>query len=344
MADRDDFSFLNTVFRKGCRSFFPVFGIGMVVAILVSTAGNASAQAAPLSSQPVSVHWSGVPLRQAMDRLAASQQFGFWLDRRVDPSLPIDLEATREPLGALVERLAASRQLGAVIHERVVYIGPPAAVAALPKLFEYQRRQAMRLPEVSRKKLTAKNALKFPMLTEPRNLLENMIDAAGFEPENLDTLPHDLWDAVDLPPLPLTDRLTLVLIGFDLSFETDAASRSFILKPLRTVPYQRIDLTAATEPAVGAENDTPVKEVPLSRRRFTLTIRDQEAGPLLKTLGERLGVEVQVDEESLGKKGVDLNKRISVEVKKVNAAGLFRAVTQPIGAAFKIQGDRVTIY
>ena len=49
------------------------------------------------------------------------------------------------------------------------------------------------------------------------------------EIQGTDRIPHDLWAAGDLPPLNLTDRLTLVAAQFDLTFAIDPTGESVSL-------------------------------------------------------------------------------------------------------------------
>jgi hypothetical protein len=63
-------------------------------------------------------------------------------------------------------------------------------------------------------------------LSTPRQLLNQLAEQASVDLRNVESVPHDLWPAVALPPLPLIDRFTLVLAGFDLTLELDSGAQS----------------------------------------------------------------------------------------------------------------------
>jgi hypothetical protein len=57
----------------------------------------------------------------------------------------------------------------------------------------------------------------------------------------IELIPHDLWASVDLPALSLSDRLTLVLAGFDLTFslEDDGATVRIVPMPAEVAISRR---------------------------------------------------------------------------------------------------------
>ena len=69
-------------------------------------------------------------------------------------------------------------------------------------------------------------------LTTPRELIEELARQNGVEVTGLELVPHDLWAAADLPPLPWADRLTLIAIQFDLTFTVSADGATVRLVPL----------------------------------------------------------------------------------------------------------------
>jgi hypothetical protein len=59
-----------------------------------------------------------------------------------------------------------------------------------------------------------------------------MIAKTGGQLQNPERIPHDLWPAGELPPLPLVDRLTLILDQFDTTFRISPDGRGFELVPI----------------------------------------------------------------------------------------------------------------
>src|SRR5262249_26688795 len=68
-------------------------------------------------------------------------------------------------------------------------------------------------------------------LAQPRQLLDELARQAHVTVANPDAIPLDLWPAVSLPPLAWVDRLTLLLAGFDLTFQIDDQATSVRLVP-----------------------------------------------------------------------------------------------------------------
>ena len=60
----------------------------------------------------VSVSWSNTPLARALQSLSASQHLAIVLDRRVDPSQPVQLTLSQEPLQTSLQRIADRLHLG----------------------------------------------------------------------------------------------------------------------------------------------------------------------------------------------------------------------------------------
>lgn len=134
------------------------------------------------------------PLRETLTQLAAVAELNIWLDRRVDPSRPVNLPAGSQSIYQAIARAAESLDLRVAAAGNVVLVGRPewtstlaGAVLALPA----ELRQDDDWPPI-----------RWPHATTPDEALQ--IVTAGSE---LDTpsLPHDLWPAVNWrgvsPPL-----------------------------------------------------------------------------------------------------------------------------------------------
>ena len=279
-------------------------------------------------NQEASVHWVGVPLNEALERFGEAQKIGVFLDRRVDPSQLIEFDAIRQPLGNLLDEFADSLNLGCCRRDSIAYIGPKSATEALatkqPPMVAWQQR---RMP------------LEIPFLSTPKEILERLAENNGFRWRNLDRLPHDLWPERKLPSTPLFQLLDLLLIGFDETFELEEDG-----KTLRIVPLQ-IPLTPTTsvKQSPQRESKTPLPVIPLARRRFTLTIKDQELDGVLRSLTDRIGLKLEIDENSLAKKNVTLRQRVSFEARNDTAAELFRGILSPIKLEFTIRGETLQI-
>lgn len=81
---------------------------------------------------------------------------------------------------------------------------------------------------------------------------------------------------------------------------------------------------------------------PLSQRRFTLSEKNVSARAVLKEL-EKSGAEIILDEESLTKAKVDLDRAVSIQVQKATIDEFLRAVLGPINAIAEVDGLTITV-
>ena len=99
--------------------------------------------------------------------------------------------------------------------------------------------------------LTA-HAWRWDELSEPRQLVGQLAGEAGVTIAHGELIPHDLWPAVDLPPLSWVDRLTLVAAEFDLTFQIGASGQVDLVPIPAAVALAR-DYPAGRDPAAVAE-------------------------------------------------------------------------------------------
>ena len=180
------------------------------------------------------ITWAGNPLRRAVGNLARTQQVAIFVDRRVDPEQELQFSVNDVALRHVLQRLAEDLKLGTCRVGPVSYLGPKSAADALGTLTAIKDEQSRRLPADVRGRLARTKPLRWAELSTPRELLGQFTQEADFRLEGLEQIPHDLWPAVDLPSLTLTQRLSLLLIGFDLTFEVSEDGRTIQLTPLPT--------------------------------------------------------------------------------------------------------------
>jgi hypothetical protein len=114
----------------------------------------------------------------------------------------------------------------------LIYIGPPEYTARLRTLAEMRAEEVRALPHVARRKLTEIDRMAWDDFAAPREILGQLAEKSRLPIVGLERVPHDLWAAAELPPLPLIDRLTLLLGQFDLSFQVSPDGDSITLAPL----------------------------------------------------------------------------------------------------------------
>ncbi|MDR2440126.1 MAG: hypothetical protein LBE12_12265 [Planctomycetaceae bacterium] len=317
----------------------------------------------------VSVQWQETPLAESLKRLAETQKIGLFIDRRLDPSTPIHFESTGQPLGKILQQLAISLDYGCVLFESTVYFGTKESATILPVLLSDQQRRLEKLTPRRNTIFRRKKTLPIPFLSEPKEILQKLALQNNFHWKNLEILPHDLWDEKSLNYLSLNELLTVLLIGFEMTFEIENDGEILVIVPLSQLnllpssPANTENLFENTEQNIQNIHDIQniheqkiqeaqkvqkipdtqnVPKIPLAQRRFTLKVENLRLDILLQSLAERLHLRLDINEKSLADKGVQPDNRISFEVKNVTVAQLFRAILRPLKLDFQIKDE--TLY
>jgi hypothetical protein len=182
--------------------------------------------------QPIDLALSEAPLRKTLDDLSLRRHLAVFIDRRVDPGRLLNVEVRDVPLDKALRQIAQTHGLGLTFLGPVAYFGPPQAAAHLRTIVELRRDELRRWPGRVGKKFLRAQGFRWPDFATPRDLLSQLAAENELTIVNLEQIPHDLWAAADLPPLSLTERLTLVLVQFDCTFSLDRAGQRLRLVPL----------------------------------------------------------------------------------------------------------------
>jgi hypothetical protein len=327
--------------------------------------------------QPVSLNWSGVPLRQAIMNLARSQRVAIVLDRRSDPDQKIELVLNDVRLAEALARIAAHLKLGVSRVGPVVYLGPPPIAERLRTLVELRKQEINRLPSPVRSALFVQKRTRWEMLAAPRELLAAAARDYRVRIEPADDVPHDLWPAYDLPAIGLAERVSLILAQFDLTFELADEGRTLRLvpMPLEAVlekPYasanaaavigrlktllKRSEIEAKGKGFVvrGPAEEHEMVEALVSGERVRRTTVNEgkkvyqlniamPVGRLIKQLGPMLELEVQIDEARIKRAGLSLEQEVKVSVKNASEEQLLRSVLEPAGLSFERDGKTLVV-
>ena len=326
-------------------------------------------------AKPIGVTWERVPLRDAIERLSKQSRVAMFLDRNVDPNLRITLQAKSAPLERIVEKLASSLNLGVAQVGPVIYLGPPFNASRLSTL-AVQRNDELR-------ELTAKQAAKWrksepwswPRLAQPKAILSEMAKANKLTLKNLNRIPHDLWPRADLPAMTLPERLTLLLVGFKLSYQFDSddnvrfvrfpsavsVERQYrlrndqMLEQLKST-FPQADIEASKDMAVvrtTVEEHAEIRSlldgtVPqrrqtvtqgLESKRYTLRIVDREFVRVIKQLSEQIGLDLVVGD------GVSINAKqlVTIDVTEATVDQLMTELLQQVGLTHERSGNKLTL-
>lgn len=332
--------------RRSCPG--AVVGLSVLIVLAVGQwPGSASAQPAvawktgdglrAALAQPAGVTWEHVPLRDHLHQLACAHHVCIFLDRRIDPSQRITFQAQEIPFATALRQLA--RQIGArvTLLDSVVYLGPEPAVAKLTFVAAARRRDAAHLVRGIRRRVVQRRAWHWEDLTVPRQLVSQLAEQGGVDVDELDRVPYDLWPAADLPKLVWTDCLSLVLAGFDLSFEFTGPGREIRLVPFpETLPpgVPRGNWPTLSK-AAGSTHAAPG----VDQTRYTMTVAGHPLGAVLKTLETRSGLTFAIDSSAAKK----LTTIVKFSVREATLDQLLGAALRPAGLTFQRRGKRIEV-
>lgn len=334
-------------------------------------------------AQPVGISWSGNPLREALGGLSRTHRVAVLLDRRVDPGQKLDVQLSDLPLGAALHEIARNQRLGLSFLGPVAYFGPPRAAAPLRTIAALRTEEILGLPAAWQRKFLLPGPIAWDDFATPRDLIGQLAEQNGLEIRAADRVPHDLWAAADLPPLSLVDRLTLILIQFELTFRVESVGKTVTLVPLPDevaltrsypggpepqataekyallVPEARIELSSGQVRVTGlleaheriaAGGQTPKPQPPkpaeqdFANKRFTLRVQEKPAAAVLQGLAKELKLDLRIDRQALQEAGISLESPVSLSVKDATIDELLREVLRSIGLTFRRRGSVVEVF
>lgn len=330
-------------------------------------------------AQPADLVWSNQPVREGLRQLAKLHRVAILLDRRIDPDQPVRLRVRQLPVGELIKQIAQQCGAETSLVGNVVYVGPPATAAKLRTLAAVRFDETQKLPDEVRRLVAARQPLVWPELTQPRELLGQLASEVRMTLAEPQLLPHDLWAGANLPPMCWSDRMTLVLAQFDLTFTVQSATIQ--LTPIPATVQLTRSYPGGKQPNVAAHRfaslapKAQVKVVgdkvvvtgslddhdrisgkpaevgpkpraandPLADQRFNLKVAEQPVGPLLRALCEHLKVELSLDERAMTNAGIDLQRRVSFEVDQATIDELLSAMLKPAGMTADRNGMQLEV-
>jgi len=186
-----------------------------------------------------SVSWSadGVTLQSQL--ASVRQQSGILVlrDRRVDPRSSITVDTGFVARAIVLQQIAAAvPDCGAVVTDSYVLVGPASRVQRLPVLLKvvseqenlWKKLPAGRLP----RKAVSGFQPEWSAGAVPREILQGAAAECGIELENVELVPHDVWDAVRLPRQSFAELACFVLVQFDLQPVLSAEGPRVRIEPI----------------------------------------------------------------------------------------------------------------
>jgi hypothetical protein len=295
----------------------------------------------PIVGDPttLSIHWEGVPLGEAIGRLTLISSTPVFVDRRVDPEEHVALSIENGTAYEILEKLAATRALGVGRLDTLLYLGPTRAAGELNALASLRRADLSRLNPDEQQTLSKRDAVTWPRLTEPRDLVARFVQDRGWQVVGSERIPYDLWATGRLPKMTMTDALTVLLIGFDLTYRPVPGQRTIEIVPIRDVDLGKAPIAAPSAATIRA---TQSSKKP-SSQRYTLRVQEQPVGKVLDQLGRQLHLEVNVDTAAIEAAGQSMDKRVSFDVKDADLTALLDALLRPAGLTYQRDGEQLKI-
>ncbi len=333
--------------------------------------------------QPSGGDWTGIPLRRTLATVSRTKRVAILLDRRVDPGQPVNFTAKDIPLGTMIRRIASQQGLGVSRVGPILYVGPTEMAQKLATLVELRRDDVRSLPPAIGRRLVQSRAWQWPELSTPRELIDQLAGETGIRfYRSEEQIPHDLWPAGDFPPLGFAERVSLLAAGFGFTFEfsPDGSAVRFIPAPVQVALTRQYEAPGGTEQfaqklaerfpdsrirALGQELEVvgryedhdqiarilrgePVRRPvpsnggprrPQGETAYTIKDTEAPAGLILKQLAPRLGLKLRVDPRVARQ----VQQRVRVDVQNVSRDDLLKAVVQPLGLTFSVDGDTLEI-
>jgi len=317
-------------------------------------------------STPLSVSRSSLTLRQKLANLSRVQQFAVLIDRRIDPDQAVDVNLNDVALREGLARIAAACDAAVCQFGPVTYVGPPDAVDRLRTLAALRREDVGQLAaSASSRQMAAMRPWQWNDFATPRELLRRLADEAAIEIREADRIPHDLWAAGDLPPLRWADRMTLLLVQFDLTFSIEPSSGGIVLEPIpddvfiernyEATPRPEEQIARWTQRAPDAEirmrgdrilvrgrledherlravetSQEPISPAP-AVEVYSLTFRELRLESVLGQLASKLGLRLEFDREAIRTAGLSTDHRVSVDAHNVSIEELLDAIVDGTG-------------
>jgi hypothetical protein len=140
--------------------------------------------------------------------------------------------------------------------------------------------------------------------------------------------------------MPLTDRLALIAVQFDLALKVADRGGRVELAPL-TEAIRRpgvAGLRSRPKPTKTAKDEPPAT---LEQTRIDrISVVEKPLGPVLKQLASRLGFELRIDEKAIAAAGISLDQRVSVNIENATVDELLRQLLKSTRLTFH-RRDRI---
>jgi hypothetical protein len=292
--------------------------------------------------EEVTITWEERGLRSGLERVSEVYGIAIFLDRRIDPGLTVSASVSHQPLQTFLQQVANEAHAGITSIGPVVYIAPPETASQLSAVAAARRQEIGRLSNEAKARLLHVASWQWGELAQPRQLVDELATQANVTVENAAVIPLDLWPAVSLPPLAWSDRLTLLLAGFGLTFEVTQGGSALRLGPIQTdsAPHRVAAESNASSPTNRpAKSPKNAKKSAGSDKLYTLTVENRAASDVIARIAKDLGKEVKTDQAVRE----ILSQKVNFTVKDATLDYLLETTLKPLGLTYRLTDQALII-
>lgn len=321
----------------------------------------------------ISTRWD-LPLKDVLHSIRETQRVAIFLDRRIDPTQQIQLEIQDETMRTALQQIAnqANAQISRI--RNVIYIGPNKTTDLLATVAAIHAEKHRRSQAKNTRVFTVGKTTQWNRLTQPQSIVTAIADSVNARITNIDAIPFDLWDKHAMPQLPFALRMSIVLAGFDLTYQMNS-DRSITLTPfpseakyqksfstnVNSANFNRIKASFPTlqitnnmqqlvatgrweeiaelELLLNGNSVTRPKPMPTSKQVYTLSVTNQTIQDVLKAIASNEKLEITA---SAAVRQI-WDKRISLEAKELSLTDLLLQVVGKGNLQYRIVDKQLLI-
>jgi len=201
----------------------------------------------------ISVRWQDVPVRSRLVALSHRQGIPIFLDRRIDPDQPLNLDLQQKTWEQVLWETAAQLELEVCQLDELYYFSPQECSIPIRVAYEHNRDQLKR----NRKRLSVPwlKPVEFEVrpFDQPRQRLEDLARRYDVSVKGLDKLPLDVWPGWRLPKTDLLQQFTLLLSGFGLYPSISADGKTVMIEAIPAIETAQLRMPFSDRPRAAAE-------------------------------------------------------------------------------------------
>jgi hypothetical protein len=322
---------------------------------------------------PVTSTWKQ-PLKDVVGSIETTFKICLFVDRHIDPDQLIELQVEDLSLEQTLRRLALTANAEISIIQHVVYLGPKTTCTLLATIAEIHHDNLRTATKAGNIMAVRAEPIQWERLTNPQTLLIHDAQRIGFRYSNQEAIPFDLWDAGELARLPFAHRTTILLAGFNKTFQItdqqtltiinfpgEASLKRSFNKQLSSVNISKIRSQFPTlkiqsnnsglvvqgrweeihqlERLLAGGTSTTTKPATTGMQVYTLTVENQPIQAILQAIAQQEKLELIATDKA---KAI-LAKQTSIEAKQLTLTQLLDKVTKSAGLTTHIENGKLSI-